>query len=379
MIKSLTGMRFYAAMLVFVSHLYLYNYLFGITHGPVYDFLNEIGWMGVSLFFVLSGFVLAINYMAPGKTITPGRFYIARLARVYPMFALTALLAVPIALFSHGLPGLYVSLPLNLMLIHCFHPVACSSLNSPGWSLSSEAVFYLLFPALAGLFFHRVWRNVALALLACLCFTGLMNVATPASNFYAMASFPLNRVAEFILGMTAGHLYLRYSTAGFLERLRNRPGVIQLGLLLTGLLLVLMSLQPVLLRDHPHAHQVFYFFYAGPAFLIILLLAFLERIGPMPAFLSGPLAVLGGEISYSFYLLHHLVLRYAKHVLKFAFHIDVITLSPLKGVALAFSLLLVSLALARFCYDWVEKPCRNWILGQFNKRPPEAALVGQPT
>src|SRR5579885_1934252 len=101
MINSLTGLRFYAALLVFFSHFYIFSYFLNLQSGIWYEILQQIGWLGVSLFFVLSGFVLYVNYLTPEKQKKNcWDFYTARFARIYPVFILTTLVAIPIELFS---------------------------------------------------------------------------------------------------------------------------------------------------------------------------------------------------------------------------------------------------------------------------------------
>ncbi|HMN15902.1 MAG TPA: acyltransferase family protein, partial [Bellilinea sp.] len=75
---ALTGIRFIAAFGVFVAH-------FG--H---FDF----GAQGVSLFFVLSGFILTKVYTE--KPWTPGQFYWARFARIYPAYFISLAFALPV-------------------------------------------------------------------------------------------------------------------------------------------------------------------------------------------------------------------------------------------------------------------------------------------
>jgi peptidoglycan/LPS O-acetylase OafA/YrhL len=59
-IKPLTSLRFFAAFLVFLFHFHIHYFpLFGI---PNVDFIISRGAIGMSLFFILSGFVLQYNY-----------------------------------------------------------------------------------------------------------------------------------------------------------------------------------------------------------------------------------------------------------------------------------------------------------------------------
>jgi peptidoglycan/LPS O-acetylase OafA/YrhL len=99
-----------------------------------------VGRFGVDFFFVLSGFVLTWSYR-PGRS--RGRFYWLRFARVWPLHLVTFLLAI--ALIGGG-P--WFSALLNVLLLQSWAPFSevYGAFNTPSWTLSVEAFFYLLFP-----------------------------------------------------------------------------------------------------------------------------------------------------------------------------------------------------------------------------------------
>ncbi len=364
MIRSLTGIRFYAALFVFISHLYLFGYLLGLTQGPFYDFLNQLGQLGVSVFFVLSGFVLFINYLKPdAPKLALGRFFKARFARIYPVFALGVLAALPIEMFSPNHRSLWPELPLNLSLLHCFWQASCGALNAPGWSISLEAFFYGCFPILGLLFMAgKPVRHVAIALglyWACLV---VVQHELPAHSFYAGATFPANRLGEFVVGMLGGYLYTHYRQHPLLQSVFtsafNRKGLC-FGLMAV---LLLMVLEPVFLGVKTFAGEYFYLYYMGGAWAMILGLALLEAYGQPLAVLTHPWVILGGEISYSFYLFHHLIMRYVLFCLKRFGYEPTAAIGLLPGGLLIMLLLSLSLGCAVLMYRWVEVPVRRWIL-----------------
>ena len=118
-IYPLTSMRFVFCLMVFFSHL---NFL-KETDSP---FINSIyknifyeGYIGVSFFFILSGFVLAYNYFdgLTGNTISVKSFYVNRFARIYPLYIATFIVAIPLLYKSIFLSPLKY---LGLSVIHIF-------------------------------------------------------------------------------------------------------------------------------------------------------------------------------------------------------------------------------------------------------------------
>ena len=107
MINTLTSLRILFALMVFGAHCYVLDPSFD-TH-----FFKE-GFVGVSFFFILSGFIIAYNYEEKllETTTTKRTFWVARIARIYPLHLLTLLIAACI--------GGYVQY--NLSLIHISEP-----------------------------------------------------------------------------------------------------------------------------------------------------------------------------------------------------------------------------------------------------------------
>src|SRR5215475_10169980 len=89
-LPALTSLRFFAALHVVTFHLYTMH----ITAGPVwYQRLSSIGYVGVGLFFVLSGFILVYTYA--GRSWTARSFWQARFARIYPAYLFSLSVTAP--------------------------------------------------------------------------------------------------------------------------------------------------------------------------------------------------------------------------------------------------------------------------------------------
>ncbi len=155
--KPITALRFAAALWVAV-----YAFWENLA-GVGLPGLVAKGYLGVELFFVLSGFILSHVYLAQAgeKRFSYGRFLWARVARVYPLHIAT-LLGVGLLAAAAIVAGMSVdsnvlswsSLPANLLMVHAWGLAPAAGWNHPSWSISAEWFAYLCFPAFAFVF----WR-----------------------------------------------------------------------------------------------------------------------------------------------------------------------------------------------------------------------------
>jgi peptidoglycan/LPS O-acetylase OafA/YrhL len=151
-IKSLTSLRFFAAAWVVLYH-YWPN--LAVSYTPP---IVAAGHLGVELFFILSGFILAHVYLPSFEAgqFRYGDFLWARLARIYPIH-LATLIAVGLMGALALAAGLTVdrnvvslaALPANLLLLQAWGFAPVAGWNHPSWSISAEWFAYICFPAFA--------------------------------------------------------------------------------------------------------------------------------------------------------------------------------------------------------------------------------------
>lgn len=142
---ALTGMRALAALNIVFFH-FSDPKRFGVL-APVVD----TGYITVSFFLLLTGFVLAYNYRerADRGEMRARTFWLARFSRIYPVF-LFSLVVSGLVLRqewlnrSHGEFALGVGL--TLLLAQGWSPALCTFWNTPAWTLTTDVLFYLLFP-----------------------------------------------------------------------------------------------------------------------------------------------------------------------------------------------------------------------------------------
>ena len=174
-IHSLTGVRGLAALLVFVYHI--------STRYPVEgsfpDWLQYIaknGWLGVDVFFILSGFVISYvhqkDFSGSLTFASWKRFMILRLARIYPVHFVTTIIPIVVLsgyFFNYQSEADAFTLPkliYSLTLTNGFDIPNSVGWNPVSWSVSSEMFAYLLFPFLTFFIFSRK-LSIAQCVLGC--------------------------------------------------------------------------------------------------------------------------------------------------------------------------------------------------------------------
>jgi peptidoglycan/LPS O-acetylase OafA/YrhL len=205
-LPSLTGVRFLAALVVVLVHATAsFAPVPGISH------LVAPGSVGVTFFFVLSGFIL--TYTAPrGSAIDARSFYARRFARVYPLHLLTW--SVFAILVVSGIASVTpLAAVLNVFLLQAWVPVqdVYFSMNGPSWSLSAEAFFYACFPFLI----RRIttWSAKTTVRMIVLLFAGagliavVLHAAFPTSSVGLLYVNPAYRIWEFVAGICLAHLF----------------------------------------------------------------------------------------------------------------------------------------------------------------------------
>jgi peptidoglycan/LPS O-acetylase OafA/YrhL len=147
-LKALTGLRCFAAVNIVLFH-FSNPQWFGML-APVVN----AGFISVSYFILLSGFVLAYNYSGRARAgeLDRARFWKARFTRIYPIYLLSLLLGLgtlgmEYGSHTHGM--FWAGVVLTPLLLQGWIPAIATFLNTPAWTMSAEAFFYTIFPWLA--------------------------------------------------------------------------------------------------------------------------------------------------------------------------------------------------------------------------------------
>lgn len=221
-IKELTGVRFLAAFYVFIFHIFSHGLLPNLT-GPVGNIVTN-GALGVNIFFVLSGFVLAYSHLKdfPDAQLPSWRygiqFLIKRMARLYPAYlaGLVAYLFIWVLLHKLTLYQLVIAV-LNALMVQSLYPaIAMEWYGGMSWSISVELFFYLLFPIVFPLLLRlrHTTLLIILAIVYVLSFVPGLIYNAYSSHFmlYLLAyTFPFLRLPEFLAGILVCILIQRFA------------------------------------------------------------------------------------------------------------------------------------------------------------------------
>ncbi len=350
-IPALTSLRFFAALWVVLFHIREFGLWSG---GPrPYIAVIRVGYLGVSFFFVLSGFIL--SYVYTGRNTPKLRFWQARFARVYPVYLFSLLITLPLVIKfmlpymrqMHVSPALVFTM--YPLLLEAWSPEVALFWNGVAWSLSVEAFFYFVFPFLLPFFTRLSAKGLLLVSAAAwsvdLLITstyvllrpdGLAHTSSQDALLYwlTVVKFnPLIRLPDFLLGMAAGTCVLRWPS-----QLRRGPVVAGAAFLLV---VIVFGAQ----LPYPLLHSGL----AAPAFALIII-----GIAAQPAWnvwLGHPWLLLLGEASYSLYLLHAIPLV----ILTSAMHLGE---GPHVLVVVA-SYLVAMLLVSALVYRGIEYPLRR--------------------
>jgi peptidoglycan/LPS O-acetylase OafA/YrhL len=229
-LPALSGFRALAALHVFAFHFLPWTWR---AASPLATGLVHAGYVSVSALFLLSGFVLAVNYPDPLDADGRARFMAARVARIYPSYLAALLLYVPVAVgeWFGGAPplplppalGFTATALLAATLAQAWLPWTARLWNAPGWATSTIFFGYALFPAVTGALGRLRGRRL-LALAGVAWGAGLV----PAALYLALAPdgasastgtqgplvdllkhHPVARVGEFVSGVVLGLWWVR--------------------------------------------------------------------------------------------------------------------------------------------------------------------------
>jgi len=348
-IKPLTSIRFFFALMVFMTHVgILFQADANLKH--LYENVFSEGFMGVSFFFILSGFILSLNYKEDSQLKSYKRIFILkRILRIYPLHIITLIFMLP---FSF--PGIWtlkslsfwiIKLMVQVLLLQSFIPLESVfySFNGPSWSLSDEMFFYILFPFLLNIYsLNQKWIKFLLPLMVFF-IIGLSFIPEKWHLAIVYVQPPV-RIMDFILGIL---LYQFYKVENIkIKRWilsRKLATIMEIGVIILFVLFFAFHYWVPLV----YRYSIYYWI---PGSLLIFVFSLNQ--GAISKILSQKIFEKLGEISFSFYLVHGVVLEYflfqpRNHFIK-------------NDMGMVLGLFFITLFISFPLYKYIELPIKNW-------------------
>lgn len=300
-IKALAGIRGIAALWVMLHHL--------VNQYPINEALPDWillisykGWLGVDLFFILSGFVISYVHQTDFKDgislHSLKRFMILRFIRIYPVHFIATISLIPIYwvashYFQYQSPAdafSFTKFFYSLSLTNGLGIPESAGWNVPSWSVSSEAFAYLLFPCLTFLFFARTMPIAVCLLSITVIFIVTTAIGWNFSNgerYISSWSANILRItSEFSVGCLLFNIY----------KIKNKFPLYQI----TSLAFIAVAVMTVL-EISSKLDILFLIAFS------IMILGLSEDKGVIASHLGNKVWTYLGEISYSIYICHGVV------------------------------------------------------------------------
>lgn len=315
-IVSLDVVRFLAALAVLLYHYTAHDFKTPIE--PV----TQYGYLGVPLFFMISGFVIT---MSAESAASPIKFIINRAIRLYPAFITCSLLTITyVAIFTTGPYFTIRELAANMTMFGLTMHVRL--INGAYWSLSIEWIFYFMVTAVLAVAGRRglpyfLWLWTVFSAIAMLHDFGLMR-----------RLFTLGNAPYFVAGAA---LFLMTSE-------RKTRDLLPL-FLLTLPIAIHSAIEGAMLQGDSGRHPVLIVVITLCFYLLMFVVAHLPRSSAP----GHPLIQLAGRASYPLYLLHETI----GHDIMRDFYIP-----GGRGVAVTIGLTLAMIVAACVISEYVERP-----------------------
>ncbi len=323
MLNSIQTLRALAAWLVVGHHYIQVAHNFPLND-PVSASLHKYGAIGVDLFFIISGFVIHIS--ASGKTVTPSMFAFHRLARIAPAYWLFTLITAVTLIFLPGAIPLTQFEPVFMLKSLLFMPAQNPSgigmypLLTVGWTLNYEMAFYAIF--LISLFLPRTYRIPAITLSIALLCKALPSIG----GDLAFYNNPI--VFEFLFGILIAYAY--------------QNGLVQRINLLAAAFMTSAALAAIVYFDQVTHSPL----KSGLPCAIILLSALSQERFFTRTAATNKL----GDLSYSTYLCHVLVICYMVKLQQLLNLNTTVTLAMI---------VVITIVVSWFSFHLIERPISN--------------------
>lgn len=341
--NALTGIRAIAAIMIFVYH--NRKYWKDDIHPELFRFCNELH-LGVPLFFVLSGFLIAKSYgTKPFENISNYKNYLLqRIMRIMPLYWLLITLYYLDSDFGNQKFS-----ALHYLLLHGFSSSHSLEVIAQAWSLTVEMTFYFLAPLLLFLVDKRTkygFYFVLFLFVGTLAIGNLWRVlnGNPDNYFQPLEFVLMSTFSGQSILFLAGILYAKYESI-ITKHLLNKNATLIGGLSFIVLIYGIGFFQ-VNRTDHGtnHWEGKMLFFTLLPTSIVLLFHGLIHEKTYLQKFLASKFMLLLGNASFAFYLIH----------------ISYVNLKVKSFIFLPDRNFCLLWLLAILLYYFFEKPIYNW-------------------
>lgn len=329
-IQSLDGLRGFAAFWVFIVHILYAKLVF--NNSSATEFLN-MGALGVSLFFVLSGFLLGYLYWdRPFNTRNVHSYFVSRFSRIAPAYLFIVISAYFIVHFFDP-QFVYSISSIGIFIRHLLFAGNANAL----WSIPPEVQFYIFFVLTWYGYQKRASNNIWIMVV-------LLAILFMIIGYIPKGTLLSTHIQLFLFGTLAG-------------RLRKTVTLIpnkQLILVQIVAFLMTFAYCAYLVKTFNYYKPYHVIDYALLVAVTVFTLSFSTRL-TMLTFETGAMRYLG-KISFSLYLLNPVTVMYAERITK---------VYPQFSLFILFLLLIITVALSGLMYRYIEMPSQRLIKQHF--------------
>ncbi|MFT5709791.1 MAG: peptidoglycan/LPS O-acetylase OafA/YrhL [Halioglobus sp.] len=357
---ELECLRGLAILMVFAFHAYGVSLGADMRQHSIMASFMVSGNSGVTLFFVLSGFLLSLPWLnfLLGNTASPPNnfnFYSARFLRIIPLYYLAVLVSVLAT--GKVVEGANAA-------IFSFIGFDIFPYSVVWWTLATEVQFYLLLPVLFMAWSHSNFTRAVLLLVFCVWAYSYITLvilnglpATSMTYFYTKSLF--GRFPAFLIGILAAVLYLTLKRHTGFDRHKNSLRVVSMVMSIGFIFLLGVVLQKSAIMGDAKAEKFWHIRHVYEALLWAAIMLTLILGKPVGGFLLTNRAMaITGKISYSLYLVHVPILFYIIYPAKNSLGVAEYSTSPYLYVYALLSLF-ASVVLATCTYKLIELPFLN--------------------
>lgn len=349
-LPAFTGIRFVAVLFVFLFH-YAKMIMPDGQQSFIYFFFKQLN-IGVSLFFILSGFLITYRYFnseLKGKRLR--NYFLKRIARILPLyFAVLSIQLLLLYFYKHNSTDAF-SVFLNITLLKGFSEVYFFSVLTQTWSLTVEETFYLFAPLCfylireKGLFYFQILMLLGIGFLL----SSLLSPKVFGSNIFMLSGTFFGRCFEFFVGIRLALFILKNPVVKKKSYYTTIGGVLFI-LLLSGLAYYAYK-ENIEVVNYNFIGIVLFNFLI-PLSIGLMYYGLIVENSQLKALLGTKIFVLLGNSSYAFYLLHIGLIS------------EIIYLHIASNLILLF-VILQSLSIV--VYEFFEKPARVFTIRKFAK------------